>query len=210
MVALPVDAAISADGDAGEDADAALVGVAAELLRGGDTAVAVAEEAVDDDRGDAVPAAEIDEALVVGEEAAGRLAVGVEDADLLDADLGKLPVGRGVPGPEGSVRQARRALRRQAAERDPVAGRAPAPDQLLDAVDDARDRAAGNGDDRPGAGLDRHLEGALDEAGLGDELHRRTGAGRADPPFDTGVFLAEAAERVGKTVGAIDGDGARK
>ena len=75
VVALPVDAAIGADGDARHDADAALLGVAAELLRRLDAAMGVAEEAVDGDRRDAVPAAEVDEPLVIGEETAWRLAV---------------------------------------------------------------------------------------------------------------------------------------
>ena len=49
VLAFPIDAAIGADGNAGADAHAALIGVAAELLGSCDAAMGVAEEAVDDD-----------------------------------------------------------------------------------------------------------------------------------------------------------------
>ena len=62
MVALPVDPAIGADRDARQDPHAALLGVARQLLRGGDPAMAVAQEAVDRHRRDAMAAAEADEA----------------------------------------------------------------------------------------------------------------------------------------------------
>ena len=161
VVALPIDAAIGTDGDAGHDADAALIGVAAELLRRLDAAVAVAEEAVDDDGRDAVPAAEVDQSPVVGKEAARRLGIGVEDADFLQADLGEFPVGGVVPGPERAVGEAGRCFDRLAAELDSVGPRAAPLDQFLDGVEDARHPTAGNPNHRPPTRLGDDAEGAL-------------------------------------------------
>src|SRR5690606_31895025 len=101
-------AAIGTDGDAGHDAHATLGRVAAELLRCLDAAMRIAQEAIDDDGRNAVAAGEIDEPRIVAEEAGRRLAIGIEDADLLMADLRQFPVRRMVPGPEGTIGEAGR------------------------------------------------------------------------------------------------------
>ena len=87
VVHLPDDAAIGVDRHARDDPHAALVRVAAELLRRLDPAMRIAQEAVDRDRRDPVHAHEIDDALEIGQESVRRLVVRVHDADFLHADL---------------------------------------------------------------------------------------------------------------------------
>ncbi len=106
----------------------------------------VSQEAVDDDGRDAVPRAEVDDALVVGEEPTGRLAVRIEDTDLLLAHLRQLPVGGVVPRPERAVGEAGRLLDHAGLQpqADMIGGGAV--DELLDAVDDPRERPTVDGD----------------------------------------------------------------
>ena len=164
VLALPVDAAIGADGDAGNDAHAALTGIAAQVLRGLDAAMAVAQEAVDDDASDAVLRAEIDQPAIVVEKALRRFLKRVEDADLLLADLRQFPVGGMVPGPEGPIGETRLAADRILCQRRRIKAAVAALDQLLDAIDHAGKRAAtydkraGIGADRVGAFLQRFVE----------------------------------------------------
>ena len=93
MVALPVDATVRVDGDPGKNSHAPLVGVPAERLRCFHPTVAISKHAIDDDRRNAIAAREVDQSGVIREEPIGRFTVGVEDADLLHADLLQIPVG---------------------------------------------------------------------------------------------------------------------
>ena len=150
------------------------------------------------------PRAEVDAALVVAQEAAGRLAVRVEDADLLVADLRKLPVRGVVPGPEGAIGEARGlrdGLERQV---DAVGLAAATDDELLHPVDDAREGGPGDGH-----ALDRRLgldaEGALRKRRV---FAQHDGWPRpAVAPVDAGVRLPQATCRVPLAVASLEDDG---
>ena len=157
----------------------------------------IAQEAVDDDARRCDCASRSRRGVVVGQEAAGRLAVGVEDADLLVADLGQLPVRRVVPGPERAVGEARSLLDDLAGQLDAVRMRAAARDELLDAVDDARERAPRDGD-ASGAGLGLDTEDALRQRSI---LAKDDGRPvPAVPPLDARERLPQASRRVPMTI----------
>src|SRR5215211_8145510 len=87
VVAFPVDAAIGVDGDPGKNPDASVIGVTAQCLGRFHPTMAITEYAVDDACRNAIAAHEVDQTGVVRKEPVRWLAVRIEDADLLHADL---------------------------------------------------------------------------------------------------------------------------